>query len=294
MTETPGQGYPISESDLPDRFALDLTAIKTQDEFEEAAFELLKEASMLVVWLVHAIPVQPFERNEAIRRGLLKRLGMLSKALLSDISYDSGYQQEVLTRQIVEVAANYYYLAGDDGSGERYDAYVLNTLAEEKANLAIIAGQIKERGDAETWPIEERMRRSIERMATAAGVDLDAVPGKNKTGWPKAIERLAGLGPVAYMPFRTGSNAIHAGWTALLHRDIEQVDGGFSLENGPSPAVQPMTAAGLLTAETASHYLEVDGNDAERTWFEARLKDVAKRIRTLDEAHERFMQGQSK
>ena len=148
MTETPSQGYPMSESDLPDRFNLDLAAITTQDEYGEAAFELLKEASLLVVLLVHAIPVQPFQRNDAIRRGLLKRLGMLSKALLSDISFDSGYQQEVLTRQIVEVAANYFYLADDDGSGERYDAYVLHTLAEEKANLAIIAEQIKERGDA--------------------------------------------------------------------------------------------------------------------------------------------------
>jgi hypothetical protein len=292
MTEKPDQGEPIRESDLPDRFSLDLAAITTQDDYGEAAFELLKEASMLVVWLVHGLPIQPFQRNEAIKRGLLKRLGMLSKALLSDISHDSGYQQEVLTRQIVEVAANYYYLAGDDGSGERYDAYVLYTLAEEKANLAIIAGQIKERGDAATWPIEERMRRSIERMAAAAGVDFDSVPGKNKTGWPKAIDRLAGLGPVAYMPFRTGSNAVHAGWTALLLRDIRQVDGGFSLDNGPSPAVQPMTAAGLLTAETGSHYLEVDGTDAERAWFEDRLRDVAERIQALDEAHERFMQDQ--
>ena len=41
------------------------------------------------------------------------------------------------------------------------------------------------------------MRRSIERMASAAGVDLDSVPGKSKTGWPKAIERLAALGVLA-------------------------------------------------------------------------------------------------
>lgn len=293
MIDQPDNAYPMSESDLPDRFSLDFAAITTQDDYGEAAFELLKEASLLVVLLVHAIPKTPFQRNEAIRRGLLKRLGMLSKALLSDIAHDSGYQQEVITRQIVEVAANYYYLADDDGSGERYDAYVLSTLAEEKANLAIVASQIKEREDEVAWPIEERMRRSIERMASAAGFDFDSVPGKSKTGWPKAIDRLTALGPVAYMPYRTGSNAIHGGWTALLLRDIEQVDGGFSLANGPSPAVQPMTAAGLLTADTAIHYLEVEGNDDERYWFEARLRDVIERIQALDEAHERFMQGQS-
>ncbi len=280
----------LTQRDLPEPYQLDLSTLTNQNDFGEAAFELLKEASMLATMLVHAIPPEPFQRNEAIRRGLIKRLSLLGKSLLSDISHNSGYQQEQIARQIVEAAANYIYLCDDEGSGERYDAYVLSTLAEEKANLTIISEQIKERGD-EPLPIEGRMRRSIERMATAAGYDYDSVPGKSKIDWPKAIDRLAILGPVAYMPYRTGSNAIHSGWTALLLRDIEQVEGGFSLENGPSPAVQSMTSAGIFISETASHYVAEDGTEAERHWFEARLDDVAERIRTLDEAHERFMQA---
>src|SRR5436190_6618889 len=167
MTVDMGDGmYAITEADLPVRFDLDLPTIKTQNDYGNAAFELLKEAGMLVVMLVHAIPPEPFERNDAIRRGLIKRLSLLGKSLLSDICHNSGYQQEPLGRQIVEAAANYFYLADDDGSGERYDAYVLHTLAEEKANLAIVAEQIRERG-GDPLPIEKRMRRSIERMASA-------------------------------------------------------------------------------------------------------------------------------
>lgn len=292
MTEDSSGGFAISPSDLPDPYELDLAALKDQDDYSEAAFELLQESSMLVILLVHVMPKQPFQRNEAIRRGLIKRLGMLSKSLLSDIAHDSGYQQEVIVRQVIEVAANYFYLSEDGESGSRHDAYVLNTLAEEKANLAVIAEQIAERGDA-AMPIEERMRSSIERMASAAGVEFENVPGKRKIDWPSAIDRLGVIGPVAYMPYRTGSNAIHAGWTALLLRDLKQVDGGFTLENGPSPSVQSMTAAGLLTADTAVHYLEVEGTDTEREWFEARLIDVSERIQELDEAHERFMQSHS-
>lgn len=279
----------LTEAAMPARYELDLAAITTQDDFGHDAFELLREVSMLVVTLVHAVPARPFERNEAIRRGLVKRLGLLSKSLLSDICHDSGYQQEVLAREIVEAAANYFYLASDDGSGERYDAYVLNTLAEEKASLAIVAAQEAERG-GDPLPIEKRMRRSIERMASAGGFAYDDVPGKAKIEWPSAVERLAALGPVAYMPYRTGSNAIHSGWTTLLLRDIEEVEGGFTLENGSSPAVQSMTSAAIITAETASRYLEVDGTDAERHWFEARLADVVVRIRALDKSHELFMQ----
>lgn len=282
--------YVMTEDDLPARFELDLPVIKSQDDYGHAAFELLKEASMLVIMLVHAIPSEPFQRNDAIRRGLIKRLSLLGKSLLSDICHNSGYQQETLARQIVEAAANYFYLADDDGSGARYDAYVLNTLAEEKANLAIVAEQIQTRG-GDTLPIESRMRRSIERMAKAGGYDYDSVPGKAKIDWPSALNRLALLSPVAYMPYRTGSNAIHSGWTVLLLRDIEQVEGGFSLENGPSPAVQSMTSAGIVIAETASHYLEVDGTEAEQHWFQARLDDVIERIKALDEAHEAFMQA---
>lgn len=275
---------------MPARLELDLATITTPSDYEEAAFELLRETSMLVVTLAHAIPQRPFGRDEAIRRGLVKRLGLLGKSLLSDICHNSGYQQEVLAREIVEAAANYLYLVADDGSGGRYDAYVLNTLAEEKASLAIVAAQVKERG-GDSLPIEKRMRRSIERMASAAGFDYDEVPGKGKIGWPSAIDRLAALGPVAYMPYRTGSNSIHSGWTALLLRDIAEVEGGFTLENGPSPAVQSMTSAAIIIAETASRYLEADGTDAKRHWFETRLADVAERTWALDQAHEGFMQS---
>lgn len=77
----------------------------------------------------------------------------------------------------------------------------------------------------------------------------------------------------------------------LLLRDIAQVEGGFTLENESSPAVQSMTSAAIIIAETASRYLEVDGTDAERRWFEARLVEVVERIWALDQAHEGFMQS---
>jgi hypothetical protein len=173
---------PLNEAAMPVRHELDLAALRTQDNYGHAAFELLREASALVVTLANAVPVRPFGRDEAIRRGLVKRLALLGKSLFSDICHNSGYQQEVLAREIVEAAANYLYLAAEDGSGGRYDAYVLNTLAEEKASLAIVAAQVKERG-GDPLPIEKRMRRSIERMASAAGFAYDDVPGKSKIDW---------------------------------------------------------------------------------------------------------------
>jgi hypothetical protein len=169
--------YELTEADLPEPYQFDLSSLESEDDFEEAAFELLKECSMTVVWLMGRVPPMPFERNEAIRRGLLKRLNLLGKSLLSDISGNSGYQQLQIVRQIVETASNDFYLSGDDASGARHDAYVKNSLAEEKANLRFIAEQIKERG-GDPLPIEQRMQRSMERKASVAGIDLDSVPTK--------------------------------------------------------------------------------------------------------------------
>jgi hypothetical protein len=282
------KGMALTEADLPEPYELNLASLKAENDYEEAAFELLKETSMTVVWLVGRIPSTPFGRNEAIRRGLLKRVNLLGKSLLSDISGNSGYQQLQIARQIVETASNYFYLSEDE-DGERHDAYIKHSLAEEKANLRLIAEQIKKRGDS--LPIEERMRRSMERKAAAAGIDLDSVPAKKETGWPNAEKRLTALSPTAYPAYRGGSSALHAGWSVLLSQDIVEVEGGFSLAYEFGPRVQPMTAAGQLIAETAVHFLEQEGDEAEKAWFLERLTSLAEKIRRLDEAHEQFMQS---
>lgn len=290
LSDTQDESQGLTEADLPEPYELNLSNLKDEDGFGEAAFELLKETSMMVVWLVGRIPSTPFERNEAIRRGLVKRLNLLGKSLLSDISGNSGYQQLQIVRQIVEVASNYFYLSEDDASGERHDAYVKHSLAEEKANLLFVADQIKKRRD-DPLPIEKRMRRSMERMASAAGIDLESVPAKKEVGWPNSAERLKELSPTAYPAYRSGSSALHAGWSVLLTQDIEDVEGGFSLNKQYGPRVQPMTAAGQLIAETTIHYLEREGDEAEKAWFLDRLIGLAQKIRELDEAHEQFMQS---
>lgn len=280
----------IGREDLPEPYPLDISALQDQEGFCGAAFELLKEASLTLFFLVYRTPDRPFERNEAIRRGLIKRLNLLGKSLLSDVCNNSGYQQLQISRQIVEAASNYFYLSEDDESGSRHDAYIFDSLASEKANLALIEEQVKERG-GEVLPIEERMHRSMERMASVAGVDLESVPGRGKSGWPSAIERLNALSPTAYPSYRSGSLAVHSGWTVLLLQDLDDVASGFSLDPVVSPALQPMTAAGIVIAETAAHYIEVEGDDLERSFFSERLEEVIGKIRDLDVAHEHYMQS---
>jgi len=289
-TEDADEPIALSEADLPTPYEPDWPNLKTSGDFKEAAFELLKEASMTVIWLVHRIPPTPYPRNEAIRRGLIKRMALLGKSLLSNITDDSGYQQLQIVRQLIEAAANYVYLTEDDGSGAHYDAYINDSLAAEKHNLEVINAQIQARG-GDPLPIEERMRSSIERTARAAGTSFEAVPATRNSGWPNSFERLKRLSETAYPAYRAGSSALHAGWSVLFSQDLTEVEGGFSLGEQAKPAVQPMTAAGTVLAETTLHYLDREGDDAEKAWFWDRLIAVSEKIQRLHEEYERFKQS---
>lgn len=281
--------HELTTADLPQPYRLNLSNLAGDHDYSEAAFELLKEAAFTVLALTGSLRGRPFQRDEAIRRALIQRLALLGKSMLSDAMHEHGYKQPALGRQIIDAAANYFYLAEDE-DGSRHWAYVNYSLAEEKAGLEIVVEQIKQRG-GNALPIEQRMRRSIERMATAAGTVYEAVPGKSKSGWPTTEERLLQLSPVGYLPFRTGSSDIHSSWAAVLQRDLEEVDGGFQLAPADYADVRPMTAACLFIADAAVDYLQREGTEAERVWFLDRLTTVSEKVRELDQAHEQFMQS---
>ena len=279
----------LTEADLPTPYQPDLSSFTSDDDYVGAAFELLKEVTFTVLALAGCLRGRPFQRDEAIRRGLLQRLGLLGKSMLSDAVHEDGYQQPALGRQVIDAVASYFYLAADT-DGSRHQAYVNHSLAEEKSGMEIVVQQIKKRG-GDALPIEERMRRSIERMASAAGTIFDAVPGKAKSGWPRTEDRMLDLSSVGYLPFRTGSSHIHSTWAALLQGDLEEVEDGFLVMPTRCADVRPMAAAGRLIAEAAVDYLEREGSQAERAWFLDRLTAAIEKVCDLDEAHEQFLQS---
>ncbi len=218
-------------------------------------------------------------------------MGLLGTTLVTDIAHNDGYQQNQILRQAFEVAANFVYLSEDDGSSERFDAFVNAQLAEEKNNLDVIARLIRQPGD-DPLPIEERMRSSMERMASAAEIDLDDVPRLRDSGWPNGFERFKALGPAAYLPYRTGSSSLHGGWSTLLIQELDDGDGGFTLSGRGSPpdarAFLALPATILLV--TGIHLDELCG-EAERTIFRGRLDDIGERRQRLDKLHEDWFQS---
>jgi len=282
---------PLNSTDvLPDQYKPAWDDLSSHHDFGVASFGLLQELAITVVLLANVATDEPLARNKAILRACLQRVALQGKSLLADIDSNDGYQQSQIFRQAAEVASNYLYLSHDSGAGERFDSFVNVSLAEEKNNLNAIAKQVRDRGD-EFLPIEERMQRSMKRMASAADVKLEDVPRKNECGWPNSEERFKALGPVAYIAYRAGSSELHGGWSALLLRELDEVEGGFTMDGrGSPPDPRSLLALTYVIEMVATVHLSSECGEAERTVFSPRLATIRENYLRLSELHEDWYQ----
>jgi hypothetical protein len=156
----------------------------------EAAFHLLRETTHWFIIVSGLKPQDPTRRNDAILQGLLVRQCKLLRLALRELHAEETFQQLSVLRAGIETLATLVYLIGDDGNGDRFDQYVMNSLVAERELLADVQKNV-ERRDGEVWPIEERMKRSIAKTAKAAGIeDVSKLPGRARIGYPSAEARI--------------------------------------------------------------------------------------------------------
>lgn len=265
-----------------------LSTAVDEDPFLDAGVELLKSAGSVTLVIVSIVPDKPHARDASIRCGLLVRASKLALALVRDACRDDGVMQIAFSRMLIETLANLHYLC-EDSTGERHQAFVLDSLVGEREFLENIRLRMARDGD-EAWAIEQRMRNSIDRTAAAAGVDLTEVPPRKLIGWPGAQQRLErAYGLTAYPAYRAGSDALHGGWHDLFRNHLRQVPGGFTAELEPQP-VRPqslLTAAAALS-QAAGAYLERRPAD-ERRVLHPPLELVLDRSVRVMGMHEQFL-----
>lgn len=95
--------------ELPDRYRPDWAVLETatnENPFMSAGVELLKEATGLCVIVAAVIPEQPYDRDQAIRCGILMRITRLAVAMLRDTCVGDGEQQMSLSRQLGQIRAD--------------------------------------------------------------------------------------------------------------------------------------------------------------------------------------------
>lgn len=279
--------------DIPDPHDPDwdeLAKAKTEAAFMHASVELFKEAATLAATVAGLYSPAPLQRDAAIRTGLLVRAARLARTTLRDTCDGDGEQQLALFRQLMDTVATVLYLSGDE-DGTRHQAYVQNSLVAERESLKTIAAQQKRNGG--TLPIEDRMKRSMERLASVAGVDLDSLPGRKGIGWPTAEELVEQFGPTAYPAYRMGSASLHGTWLDIHRNYLDDVDGGFRPRFEPlTPRPQPLLSGARLLVTATQAQLAVRHAD-ERTLLAPRLHDLTARLRKVDELHEALVQRRS-
>ncbi|MFC1440144.1 DUF5677 domain-containing protein [Streptacidiphilus sp. N1-10] len=285
----------LEDEHLPDPYGPNWDALggaADESPFMEAAFYLLREGTQwfgILAGLV--IPEKPFARNDAILRGLLVRQCKLLRLTLRELHSQETFQQQSITRDSIETLATLLYLLSDDGTGIHFDRYIMNSLVAERELLRDIEENIKLR-NGEVWPIEERMKRSAEKTAKAAGIDdVSKLPGRAKIRYPNAEERIKLLGRNAYIAYRMGSVETHGDWNDL-YRNHLSVEGGEFLPNLKSFEVRPQVPLMLVILSFTVVLDNIErltlGNEAA-DFLRPYLEDLLGRTRKPDELHEQFM-----
>lgn len=279
----------VTDDLIPERFEIDdteLATIDSESEFLRLSFELVKETAHWMTLLGGLVPAEPLDLNRAIIRGHTVRLAKLSRALMREIVADEPTQQLVLVRQILETAATLAYLL-DDTDGARYTAYVHDGLVAEREMVKEITTNIANREEA--LEIEQRMLRSIQKTASAAGIsDVTQLPGRRTIGFPSAEERLQLISDTAYVAYRGSSAEVHGTWSNLLRDHLTVADDGHFEPNLTSVDMRPQAPLTVTVMLTSLYADTIDRHvsPGQAEFFEAALRDLCTRAHRVDTAHE--------
>lgn len=266
-----------------------LESTSSEAPFLEAGFYLLRELAQLIVLIASLQPEVPLDRNRAVNRGLLMRLAKLLRLMVRELAAEECFQQLSVFRAVLETVATLKYLLDDDGTGDRFDQYIMDSLIVERELLKEIQSNVDKR-DGATLYIEERMRRSIKATADAAGVtDVAALPGRSKVGFPSAEFRVRLLGPSAYVAYRTGSSETHGGWNDLFRNHLNYDGESFSpnpdgLHVRPQTSLSPVTLVASFLVSNPS-LIEPEA----QSYLGTRLQDLVTRTDRVTKLHEELL-----
>lgn len=281
---------------LPELHVVDFEELKhttDEDPFVREGFELLKEASVLLI-AVAGIRTESqtrgLPRNHAIIIGHYARMAKLMTSLIRQIADGHGGDQQIaVSREFMDSVSTVMYLLADPGDGSRYTSYVMDSLIAEREFLKDVREQVAQRGDI-MLPIEERINRSIAETLAAAGVREEDIPSRRNNGWPNAQVRLELLGPTAYAAYRTGSGAVHGSFADIYKNHLDEVLGGFEIETRPQRfRPQPLLSIALLSLITLSDYSRVFLDMPLPRDFEERGRTLMSLLRDVDDEHERYL-----
>lgn len=271
-----------------------LEGAKSEEDFNEESFNLLKEATHLVTSVGGVQPRIPITHpNQATLLGLVVKIAKLSRVMLRDVSSGDIGQQLSVWREFIEAIANLRWLMNDNGGGERFRMFIEDGLRAEKSMLQTINENIAQRG-GKALQIEKRMIASITDTFRAAGIqDPEAVrSGKvlASQGYPKIEKRIAELSETAYVAYRAASAEIHGTWSDLFKHHLLYDEGEFAPDFDP-PRRRPQALNTTITTIclVISEYAELMLDEYATGRFTPLLTNLEERNSKLVDLHEKYL-----
>jgi hypothetical protein len=275
-----------------------IAAFPHEWDFMILASELLREVTSYVCVAACTLgPTPAWTRDQAAVAGNMVRLFKLLSAFLDQTIQKRYETSTILSRLAFETIVNVRYLIANFGP-ELVDSFLRVSLRHERRLWDTIQANIQERGGA-VLPIEERILKSVDRAARIAGIALDNVDLKDRAPWGgKGLRQKAaavGFERPYLAVFGGMSHNVHGSWQDLYQFHLETDEqGAFTpkLDWG-RPRPQPLLALGHLALYAVSDFLTFIGGDAAMDQLREKFRDLAARISSVDEAHERYLSGKT-
>ena len=274
----------------------EIRQFRREKDFIGLSIDLLIEVGSFVCVAANLYPSgKTWNRDEAILGGHFVRLYKLISAILDQTCQ---YRREIImihTRLAFECIINLRYII-NHASKELFDSYVKYSLQHEKKLKDLIERNINDRS-GDPMAVEKRMLDSINRMFKFSNIKPDEISSAKKMknwGNKNIYEKAEALRmeQVYLAAIGGGSHSVHGNWSELLEFHLIAKDPNCfeaNLEWHP-PRPQILNAVSLHCCFAIYDYLQWLGEDL--TTLMNTMRDLEKRIRSLDSLHEEFLTDQ--
>lgn len=162
----------------PERIA----SFKSERDYVGLGLDLMIEAGSYITIAACILGSDgTWTRDQAVIGGNMVRLYKLFSAMLDQTVQHRRETSFILARLAFETIVAIRFLLQEYGP-ELVDSYVKHSLDHERRLLAAMEQNISARSGL-TLPIEDRMRRSIDRIFRSSALTLQELPAKRERDW---------------------------------------------------------------------------------------------------------------
>lgn len=254
---------------------------------------MVEAASYLTIACSIYTEEKGWTRKQAIVGGLGVRLHKLSHGFLDQTCQNRREISEIISRLMFEASVHIVFFIQNE-SDYLEESFIDHSLKYERRLKSQIEGNVDARSGI-VLPIEDRMLKSINRLAQESGIDLSQPPiDKRDWGNKNLFEKAKAIGwSTAYVGVFAGmSNAVHGSWGDIATHHLEAFDdSGYYRPSfdwsAPRPQA-PLSLARMVCAVTDA-MLEYFGGEELLGRFVEKLDDLVTRLDRATMLHEQFL-----